>query len=69
MFVVIVVRSLVLFSYDFSLDIENIEIIPAPLGWSIHGTFGTFVAEGFTDAFIALISDSPELPTHSMVSD
>ena len=56
-------------NHGFSFEIENSEIILGPLGWSIHGTFGTFVAAGFTGAFIALISDSPELPNHSMVSD
>ena len=53
----------------FSFEIENSEIILGPLGWSVLGTFGTFVTAGFTGAFIALISESPELPNHSMVSD
>ena len=69
LFVGIVVGSLVIFCHGFSFEIENSEIILGPLGWSVHGTFGTFVAAGFTGAFIALISESPELPNHSMVSD
>ena len=47
---------------------KSSEIILGPLGWSVHGTFGTFVAAVL---LVHLLPDLgfAQLPNHSIVSD
>jgi hypothetical protein len=54
-----------LWAYGFAIESSGLDIRFAPLGWTIHGTFGAFFLAGCAGAFISLLMHPPEVPLPS----
>ena len=54
-----------LWGHGLAIESSGLEIRFAPLGWTIHGTFGAFFLAGCAGAFISLLMHPPEVPLPS----